>query len=94
MGYILKDTESGDVIWRYNDTVVVDTSGQNRAGGIAGLVLAAVETAVKTAMTDYVPVAKQVNAIAVTCLPYGKYHPQCGKDGGQKVVLESKVRPQ
>lgn len=86
IGYILKDTETGDVIWQFSDKVVVDTTGQNHAGGLVGLIAAAVETAVKTAMQDYVPVAQRVNLIALNCMPYGKYHPLCGQDGAQQVV--------
>lgn len=87
ISYILKDTTSGDVLWQYAQTLVVDTSGGNQGGGIAGLIVSAVATAVKTAMTDYVPVARQVNNIAFGAFPAGKYSPKFGLDGEDRVTV-------
>jgi hypothetical protein len=61
---------------------VVDTAGDS-SGFIAFDIL---KTAVTTAMTDYIPIARQVNQQAVVSLPYGKYHPKVGTDGDMKVV--------
>ena len=33
-------------------------------------------SAVKTGVTDYVPVARSVNNKAITDVPFGKYHPR------------------
>jgi len=92
IAYIIKSTETGDTIWQYKDTLRVDTTGENRVGGIAGLVLQAVETAVKTATTDYVPIASRLNNTALHNIPAGKYHPAFDKD--QNVMIrETAVTP-
>lgn len=93
ISYIMKSTTTGEVLWQYRDSLKVDTTGENRVGGIAGLVLQMAETAIKTAMTDYVPIAQRVNYMALVSMPDGKYLPTYGKDMQQRVVFESKARP-
>lgn len=82
----LKSTETDQILWQYNGTVVVDLSGGNTGGGIAGLVAKAIITAVSTAIVDYVPHARTANYKALSSLPFGKYHPQHKKDQKQKFV--------
>ncbi|MGB3210239.1 MAG: GNA1162 family protein [Desulforhopalus sp.] len=76
----LKSTISEQTIWNYTGTVVVDLSGGNTGGGIAGLVAQAIVTAVNTAMADYVPYARQANYRALASMPCGKHHSQHNKD--------------
>lgn len=76
----LKSTKTDQLLWKYNGTVVVDLSGGNTGGGIAGLVAKAIVAAASTAMADYVPYAKQANYRAFSSLPYGKYHEQYQMD--------------
>lgn len=79
--YVLLSTETNEVLWADKKVVVVNTSGSS------GNILAdLVSTAVSTAMTDYVPIAFQVHAAAVKSMPYGKYHPESGKDGDERSV--------
>jgi hypothetical protein len=83
----LKSTKSASTLWRYNGTVVVDLSGgSNSGGGIAGLVVKAIVTAVQSAMVDYVPHARRANYQALSSLPYGKYHSQYQKDQKQQFI--------
>jgi len=82
----LKSTKSDQVLWKYNGTVVVDLSGGNAGGGIAGLIAKAIVTAVSSAMADYVPYAKQANYRALSSMPYGKYHEQYLKDEQQQFI--------
>jgi hypothetical protein len=82
----LVSTETGKTIWRYNGTLKIDTSSNAGGSGLAGLVIKAVATAVTTAVTDYVPIAKKANIQALTAIPYGKYHPKHLKDGNLKAV--------
>jgi hypothetical protein len=72
----LMSTKTDQQLWRYNGTVVVDLSGGNTGGGLAGLVAKAIIAAAQTAMADYVPYAKQANYRAFSSLPFGRYHPQ------------------
>jgi hypothetical protein len=76
----LKSTKSNATIWQYNGTVVVDLSGGDAGGGIAGLIVKVIVTAISAAMVDYVPHARTANYTALSTLPYGKYHPLYGKD--------------
>jgi len=85
MSYVLVSTTSNEVLWSYDQQIVIDTSG----GSSGFLLLDIVQTAINTALTDYIPIARQVNSTAVATMPHGKYHPQSGLDGNAKVVLKS-----
>lgn len=83
----LKSTVSDQTLWKYTGTIIVDLSGGNNSGGgLAGLVLKAIITAVNTAMADYVPYARQANYRALASMPYGKYHAQHNKDQNVQFV--------
>jgi hypothetical protein len=86
-GYQLISTTSKEVLWQYTDTVVVDTGG-NSGGGIIGAIIA---TAINTALTDYVPLAKQVNYTALSTLPFGGYHAKSGTDQKAQAVNKNKA---
>lgn len=90
--FTLKSTDTGDELWHYDGTIVVDTSGGDTGGGMAGLIAKVIVTAINTATTDYVPIAKRVNYTTLVSMPYGKYNPQYNKDRDAKVVLENKVK--
>ena len=91
--FLLKSTESGEELWRYDGTIVVDTSGNSGGGGgMAGVLVNVVSTAIKTATTDYVPIAKRANNIALVSIPYGKYHQSHNKDRDSQVVMAEKVK--
>jgi hypothetical protein len=79
--YVLLSTETNEVLWSYKEKVVVNTSGSS-----GSLLADLISTAVSTAITDYVPIAFQVHAAAVKAMPFGKYHPESGKDGDIKSV--------
>ncbi len=88
----LKSSISGESLWYYNEEMEVNTTGeQNKQGGLAGVLLQAVETAVKTAATDYVPIARNVNTKIFLTLPYGKYRPEHNADGNQIIQQKSRV---
>ncbi|MBK9131509.1 MAG: DUF799 family lipoprotein [Gammaproteobacteria bacterium] len=76
--FSLKSTKSGETLWAYKDQLVVDTSGDSNNGG--GLLGAIIATAIKTASQDYVPVARNINVIALNAIPFGKYHKAHDKD--------------
>jgi hypothetical protein len=82
----LKSTTSDQTLWKYTGTVVVDLSGGDTGGGLAGLIAKAIITAVSSAMADYVPYARQANYSALTTMPYGKYHTQHNKDQNVQFV--------
>ncbi|WP_217697833.1 GNA1162 family protein [Shewanella sp. UCD-KL21] len=82
MEYVLVSAETNNVLWSYQNTFVLDTSGSS-----GNLIADIIVTAIATAATDYVPVARRVHANAVTTLPVGKYHPNYLKDGKVKNVI-------
>jgi hypothetical protein len=79
--YVLVSTTTSEVLWSYEQQVVVDTSG-----GSGNIIADLVTTAVATGLADYVPVAAQVHDAAAKALPYGSYHPRSGTDGAEKNV--------
>jgi len=79
--YVLLSTTSNEILWSYEQTVVVDTSG-----GSGNIFADIISTAISTGMTDYSSVARQVHAQAVLAMPFGKYHPRNGADGMDKSV--------
>jgi hypothetical protein len=90
---VLKSTTTGEVLWFYDDTITVDTSGDSGgAGGWAGLITKAVTTAIKTAATGYVPLARKANEQILLAIPYGKYHKSYNTDGQMKI--EKKTNPE
>lgn len=68
-------TKTSEVLWSYNGRIVVDLGGGNNAnGGLSGLIVSAIATAINTASADYVKYARQVNARMMYGLPTGPYH--------------------
>lgn len=88
----LQSTKSGQELWRYDGQLVMDTSGGNSGGGIAGLISQLIVTAIKTAAQDYVPVAKRVSAATIATMPAGIYHAQHMKDGQQAIYLQTHMK--
>lgn len=79
-------TESSQQLWKYTGTVVVDLSGGNAGGGVAGLIAQAIVTAVNTAAADYVDYARVANTRLIGTLPVGPYHEMYMKDQGVQIV--------
>lgn len=77
----LVSTDTTEVLWNYNNVIVHNTSGNS--GNIIADMIA---TAISTALTDYVPVARIVNATVMTTIPVGKYHSKHGQDGMDRTV--------
>jgi hypothetical protein len=89
---VIKSTGTGDDLWQYEGTIIEDTTVTSSGGGLAGLAVAIIATAVKTAATDYVPIAKRANYLILNTVPCGKYHPKYDKDREEKAVLEKVMR--
>lgn len=86
---VLRSTNTGESLWFYDDVVSVNTTGDSGgASGLAGLLVTAVSTAVKSATTDYVPIAKKVNENIFLAMPFGKYHTKYNSD--QKMSIEKR----
>jgi hypothetical protein len=83
MSFVLLSTKDREVVWSYDAQVVLNTAGQSSGSLLVDLI----STAVNTAIADYIPIARQVNSIAISTLPFGQYHPRTGQDGEANVVL-------
>lgn len=84
----IKSTTTSETLWKYNGTVVVDLGNNNSGGGVAGLLVAIVATAISTAMVDYTKYAQVANNRIITSLPYGVYHPMHMKDQTMEFVKQ------
>jgi hypothetical protein len=83
----MKSTTTGNTLWKSDGSLTVDTTGEDRnVPGMAGLILRLVETDIKTAAMDYVPVARRVNYTVLQSMPYGKYHLSRRKDMDIQVI--------
>jgi len=86
--YQLVSGKTGEILWSHAKEVIIDTSGDSNNGLLAALI----ETAITTAVTDFVPIARQANYLALVAFPYGKYNPMFNTDKDVKVVVfKSKV---
>ena len=81
MDYVMLSTETSEVIWSYSATQTIDTTAESSGF----IMLDILSTAVTTATTDYVPIAKQVNYQAFTALPHGGYSDLHGLDQEQSI---------
>ena len=82
----IKSTKTSQVLWKYNGIVVVDLSGGNSGGGLAGLIAKAIVTAINTASADYTTYARQANGRFIGSMPYGYYHPGYLKDQEAQLI--------
>jgi len=97
--YIIKSTKTNEIVYSRTGDVTYDASVSTGAGGLTGLVADMALSAINTAATKYVDVARACNAYTFKDLPAGKYSPTYGTDGelpaGKKIfkaTLNSKYR--
>jgi hypothetical protein len=88
---LLKSTKSDQILWKYSGTVVVDLSGGGNSSGWIGLIAKAVETAINTAVADYVPYARQANYLALNSIPAGKYNAQYNIDQQSQFIDQTQA---
>ena len=80
--YVMLSTVTNEIIWQYSATQVVDTT----ADATGFLLMDILNTAVTTAITDYVPIAKTANYQAFVALPHGQYSKLYRSDMDEKTV--------
>jgi len=97
--YIIKSIKTNEIVYTRTGDVTYDASVSTGAGGLAGLVADRALSAINTAATKYVDVARACNSFTFKDLPAGKYSPTYGTDGelpaGKKIFkanLNSKYR--
>lgn len=83
--FALLSTANADTLWDFTvkTRVTIGSSSDN-------LLMAALETAVKTAVEDYFPNCLRANIVTMDAtMPYGKHHPEYNTDT-EKLISESK----
>jgi hypothetical protein len=77
--YILKSTKTNEIVYSRKGDVTYDASVKTGGGGLLDIAA----SAINTAATNYVDVARACNACTFKDLPAGKYSPVYGTDGTQ-----------
>lgn len=97
--YIIKSISTNEVLYTRKGNVTYDASVRTGAGGVLGALADIAASAINTAATKYVDVARVCNSYTFKDLPAGKYSPFFGTDTAQvagqkefKVTLNSNYR--
>jgi len=85
-------TKTSEELWEYTGTVVVDLSGGDTGGGLAGLIAKVVVAAINTATADYVKYAKIANNRIIYTLPVGPYNEDYMKDQNVKLINQNQKK--
>jgi hypothetical protein len=78
--YILRSTTTNETIFQRKGTITYDTSVQISGGGLFGALAGLAASAISTALSDYVPVARACNTAVLSDMPAGKYSPSYETD--------------
>ncbi len=81
--YTLKSIVTNEVLYSRKGAVTYDTSVSTGAGGAIGLLADLAASAINTAATKYVNVARSCNVYTFSDLPAGKYHEKHSLDGAE-----------
>jgi len=81
--YILKSTKSNEILYSRHGNIIYDASVSTKAGGIGGLIADVALSAINTAATKYIDLAKTCNNYTFQDLPKGKYSPLFNIDGNE-----------
>ena len=96
---VIKSTKTNEIVYTRTGDVTYDASVSTGVGGAWGALADIAASAINTAATKYVDVARACNAYTFKDLPAGKYSPTYETDGelpaGKKIFkvnLNSKYR--
>lgn len=87
--YIFKSVKTNEILYQRNARIKCDTSTGARSDSLVGALIVAAADAVKTAATDYVPIAVKCNETSLSDIPAGKYHPKHGTDGSDSAMSKN-----
>jgi len=82
--YIFKSVKTNEIVYRRKGSITCSTSVKTGIGGAWGALADIAVSALNTATTKYIDVAKVCNTYTFIDLPAGKYSPKFGKDGEEK----------
>jgi hypothetical protein len=72
--YVLRSTITNETIFQRKGTITYDTSVNVGGGGLFGALAGLAASAINTALSDYIPVARACNTAVLTGMPAGKYN--------------------
>ena len=87
--YVLKSTKTNEILFEREGHIVYDASVSSSNGGLVGALINVAASALSTALTDHVKVARACNEYTLGDMPAGNYSPQYDKD--QKVSAGKKT---
>lgn len=79
--YIFKSAKTNDILYTRRANVTFDTSSSVSGGGLVGVLVNVTASAINTAITKQVDVARVCNQKTFEDLPLGKYSPEYLLDG-------------
>ena len=79
--YIFKSIQTNEIVYQRKGSITCNTSVSTGASGLFGALADLAASAINTALTKYVDVAKICNTFTFQDLPAGKYSPKYGTDG-------------
>ncbi len=81
--YIIKSAKTNEILYTRKGDITYDASVSTGVGGAWGALANLAASAINTAATKYVDVARACNAYTFKDLPAGKYSPNYNNDGDQ-----------
>jgi len=81
--YLLKSVKTDEVLFQRRGNVTYDVSVNSGSSGLAGLAVSMIASAINTAATKYVSVARMANEYTLSDLPFGKYSTTFMQDTAQ-----------
>ncbi|NVO11564.1 MAG: DUF799 family lipoprotein [Bacteroidales bacterium] len=79
--YIVKSTKTNEVVYTRHGNITYNASVSTGAPGIVGLIANVAISAINTAATNYMDVARVCNSFTFKDFPAGKYSPMYNLDG-------------
>lgn len=86
--YILKSTHTNEIIFRRKGNLKYDGSVNVSGGGLVGALVGMAASAMNTALTEHITVARACNNFTLSDMPAGNYHPDYGTDETKAAGLQ------
>jgi len=81
--YILKSVKTNEILYTRKGQINYSTNVSSSEGGLVGFLISMAETAIETAKTKYIDVARIANSYTFRDLPTGKYSPVNPLEGNE-----------
>jgi hypothetical protein len=78
--YRLKSTRTNEILFERKGNITYDASVNSGSGGLLGVLVNMAVSAINTALTDHVKVARACNSFTLSDMPAGTYSPNFDKD--------------